>query len=403
MADGKRVFISYSHDSDRHREWVRGLAEYLLENGIDVMLDQWDVDLGDDLAAFMENAIRHTDRVVAISTDAYVEKANDGTGGVGYEKTIATAEILRNPENRRRFIPVVRNVARKEKLPAFFGAAYYLDLSDGLDTAQMRQELVRVIFDVPPKKPALGASPFIPPQGPQIDNENENGSAPSLGGREPILEFSERFALAFPGLRGALWLDQADTIAQRLGILLRDPLRYQEGDIAGWWRGPQNLHIGNFVRVEDSHFLMDIKELNVRRIAAVNPGEYDRSFVYVETSPDEPTGLYPATQDDIARQVEAFGYASEEYGLVDGKLPVTRPEYDDGAAIIEGKPVDIKGRVKLRDRHITPYNFLIAPVMSPINNNKFDNELRDFLNKLIQGQDVFEQMCDKILRLPKRQ
>lgn len=130
---------------------------------------------------------------------------------------------------------------------------------------------------------------------------------------------------------------------------------------------------------------------------------YDRSFIYVETGPDEPTGLYPATNDDIAPQVEAFGYANEEYGLVDGKLPVTRSEYDDGAAIIDGKPVDIIGRVELRDRYIRPYNFLIAPCMSPINNSAFDYELRDFLNKLIQGQGVFEQMCEKILRLPKRQ
>lgn len=403
MANGKRVFISYSHDSDQHREWVRSLAEYLLDNGIDVMLDQWDVELGDDLAAFMEKAIRHTDRVVAISTDAYVEKANGGTGGVGYEKTIATAEILRNPENRRRFIPVVRNVAGEEKLPAFFGAAYYLDLSDGQDTAEMRHELVRAIYEVPPQKPALGASPFIPAQGPQVENENEYGGVPSLGGRAPILEFSDRFALSFPGLRGVRWFDDADTISERLGILLRQPLRYEEGNIAGWWRGPQNLHIESFARVEGAHFLMDVEELNIRRIAGVNPGIYDRTFVYVETGPDDPTGLYSATQDDIGHQVEVFGYANEEYGLVDGKLPVTRAEYDDGAAMIDGKPVDIRGRVALRVRYITPYNFLIAPFMSPINNNGFDYDLRDFLNKLLQGQDVFEEMCETILRLPKRQ
>ena len=53
----KRVFISYSHDSQAHKDWVLGLAEYLTVNGIEVLLDQWDVGLGDDLAAFMEKAV----------------------------------------------------------------------------------------------------------------------------------------------------------------------------------------------------------------------------------------------------------------------------------------------------------------------------------------------------------
>lgn len=402
MENTKRVFISYSHDSDLHREWVRGLAEYLLKNGIDVVLDQWDVELGDDLAAFMESAIRHTDRVLAICTDGYVDKANGGVGGVGYEKTIATAEILRNPASRRRFIPVVRNVAGEAKLPAFFGAAYYLDLSDGVDTADRRYQLVRSVSEVPHIKPALGASPFIPPQGPPQDRQAEAGGVRLLGGREAIVEFSDRFGSAFPGLRGVQWFEDADVISERLDILLRQPLSFQEGHVAGWWRGPSNLHIESFERVEGSHFLLDVEELNIRRIAAVNPGIYYRKFVYVESGPDKPTGLYPVTEEDIALQVEAFGYANEEYGLLDDKVPVTRAEYDDGAAIVNGKPVDILGRVALRVRYITPYNFLIAPFESPINNVAFDYELRGFLNDLLQGRDVFEKMCQSIIRLPKR-
>jgi len=400
--DRKRAFVSYSHDSDAHKAWVRGLAEYLMAKGIEVVLDQWDVEFGDDLPAFMEKAIRHSDRVVAVCTDAYVAKANSGVGGVGYEKTIATGEILRSVENRRRFIPVVRNVVGNEKLPAFFGAAYYLDLSDGTDGDDRRDELVRVIHGIPPRKPALGASPFIPQEAPPREETRAAAEPPSLGGRETIVEFGDRFAQTFPGLRGVGWFDDSDVIAERLGILLRQPLHVQEGNIAGWWRGPQNLHIEHWERVEGSHFLMDVEELNIRRIAAVNPGVYYRPFVYVETDPDEPTGLYRSGPEDIAAQVDTFGYANEEYGLVDGKLPVTRAEYDDGAAIIEGKPVDIRGRVELRDRYITPYNFLIAPFMSPINNGDFDNDLRDFMNRLLQGQDVFAEMCDAIQRLPKR-
>ena len=38
-----RVFLSYSHDSEVHRAWVRLLAERLLKGGVEVTLDQWDL------------------------------------------------------------------------------------------------------------------------------------------------------------------------------------------------------------------------------------------------------------------------------------------------------------------------------------------------------------------------
>lgn len=399
-ANKKRVFISYSHDSEAHKNWVRGLAEYLSQNGIEVVLDQWDVRLGDDLPAFMENAIRKTDRVLAICTDIYVQKANSGTGGVGYEKTIATAEIMRDGQNRRRFIPVVRNAVGGERLPAFFGAALYLDLSDGKDGERAREGLVKEIYDVQPSKPTLGA-PYIPAQAPQRA-QTKGLPGRSFLGREGVVEFSSRFLQAFPRLRGVDWFDKPEVISERLGILLKDPLIAEESHFAGWWRGPQNLQIESFEQVEGSHFLMDVDELNIRRIAAFNPNIYDRCFVYVETSADQPTGLYPTSEDEIKSQVEMFGYASEEYGLVDGTLPVTRAEYDDGAAFIDDRPVSIRGRVVLRERHITPYNFLIAPFASPINTVAFDDVLHDFLNRLLRGEEVFAEMCAATMKLPKR-
>jgi TIR domain len=405
MADQKRVFISYSHDSDAHKQWVHGLASFLVEHGIEVILDQWDLRYGDDLPTFMEKAVRDTDRVLVICTDNYIQKANSGAGGVGYEKTIVTAQILADHKNRRKFVPIVRDVTDDEKMPTFFGGAYYLDLSEGNDSEDLRLELVKQLYDVAPSRPALGSSPFLPQSVPEKPEQGvkKEPERPSLRGRDREVVFSERFAQAFPGVRGVAWFDDSETIAQHLGILLQEPLSFKEGRLAGWWRGPQNLHIERFEHIEASHFLMDHEELNIRRIAAVNQGAYYRKFVYAETAADQPTGLYPADPDVIASRVADFGYADEEYGLVDDKLPVSRAEYDDGAAIIDGRPVDIRGRVALRARYISPYNFLIAPYMSPINNKDFDYALRSYLNRLLQGEDVFEEMCAAILRLPKRE
>lgn len=380
MADQKQVFISYSHDSDAHKEWVHDLACFLVKHGIDVILDQWHLRFGDDLPAFMEQAVRDTDRVLVICTDNYILKANSGAGGVGYEKTIVTAEILGDQKNRRRFVPIVRDVKGVEKMPTFFGGAYYLDLSEGNDGEELRLELLKQLYGVAPSKPALGSSPFLAkavPERPEHDAVEQPGR-PSLRGRDRCDLFSERFAQAFPGVRGIAWFDDSETIVYRLRILLQQPLVYKEGPLAGWWRGPINLHIEHFEHIEGSHFLMNIDELNVCRIAAVNQGSYYRTFVYIETAADEPTGLYPSGADVRARQIANFGFASEEYGLVEDKFPVSRAEYDDGAAVVDGKPIDIRGRAALRARYITPYNILIAPFMSPINNKNFDYELKSY-------------------------
>lgn len=67
-----KVFFSYSHDSGRHKDWVLTLATRLLANGVNVVLDQWDLRLGGDLPLFMESGLTEADRVLSICTNQYV-------------------------------------------------------------------------------------------------------------------------------------------------------------------------------------------------------------------------------------------------------------------------------------------------------------------------------------------
>ena len=82
------AFLSYSHDSEPHKQWVLRLAADLRAKGVDVTLDQWDLSYGQDIAAFMVTGISGADRVILVCTEPYVRKAEAGTGGVGYERLI---------------------------------------------------------------------------------------------------------------------------------------------------------------------------------------------------------------------------------------------------------------------------------------------------------------------------
>ena len=403
MPKPPKVFISYSHDDEPHKRWVRELATHLRKNGIDAILDQWDLSLGSDLAKFMEHGLSQSDRVLVVSTDNYIAKADSGRGGVGYEKMIATAELLA-AQDTTKFIPVVRNVTSLKKLPVFLCSKFYIDLSPGVDSDAQRAELLRELHNAREAKPPLGANPYSESDIKVETNSEESreSSKPMLNGTESTVFFSDRFSSAFPGVQGIAWFDDQENIGMRLGKLLRDPLDFRDGSPIWWWRDG-NLRIHSFQSFGEGLYLMDWYEYRITKIAAVNRGAYYQKFIYVETEAMEPTGLYPDVSERIKSWVDKYGYCSEEYGLFNGKYKVNRAEYDDNAACIDGELVELGSDVELRVRYITPYNFLIAAHQSPINNNQFDLKLRGLLKSVLMGTGRLEGLTEEVLKLPKRE
>lgn len=154
------VFISYSHDSNEHKSWVLRLAADLRERGVDATLDQWDLAPGQDVAAFMQKGILDADRVLLICSEAYVHKAEKGTGGVGFERLIVTGEVVENIDTRK-FIPLVRANPTEPRIPRFLGPRLYVDFNDDATYEAKREELLRELLGAPANvKPPLGASPF---------------------------------------------------------------------------------------------------------------------------------------------------------------------------------------------------------------------------------------------------
>ncbi|MCX7060807.1 MAG: toll/interleukin-1 receptor domain-containing protein [Gammaproteobacteria bacterium] len=156
-----KVFLSYSHDNDLHKDWVLALATRLVANGVDVLLDQWDLTLGSDLPRFMELGLSSAQRVLAVCTEPYVQKANAGRGGVGYEKMILTAQLMLDITSDR-IIPVVRSSVLNPPVPTFLSSRVYIDFRDDLAFEAKYAELIRDIHgqEVKPRPP-LGKNPFV--------------------------------------------------------------------------------------------------------------------------------------------------------------------------------------------------------------------------------------------------
>jgi|GEM_PF-677305 len=161
-----RVFISYSHDSPAHKQWVAEFATFLRHNGIDAVLDQWEIGPGDDITLFMEQGLRDSDRVIVVCTDNYVRKANAGEGGVGYERMIVTAEIVRDLGTNK-FIPLIRDSAGPDRVPTFLGPRFFIDLSSSrVDRDAQMETLLRELLNSPKEtRPPLGKSPFTDERG----------------------------------------------------------------------------------------------------------------------------------------------------------------------------------------------------------------------------------------------
>lgn len=156
------VFISYSWDNPEHEKWVLNLAELLLENGVEVILDKYDLKAGKNLLHFMEQAIERADKVLIIFTPNYKLKADKRTGGVGYEYSIMNVRLYNDQTKNDKIIPVLRQGSRTDSIPEFMQQYIHLDLRNDQTFHTSFTDLLREIFDEPTiKKPKLGNRPVF--------------------------------------------------------------------------------------------------------------------------------------------------------------------------------------------------------------------------------------------------
>jgi hypothetical protein len=147
MSEPPIVFISYSHESDSHRERVLALAERLRADGIPATLDRYvNGTPVEGWPRWMLNRLEESDRVLLICTETYYrrfrgrEVPNKGKG-VDWEGAVVTQEIYDRRSTGTRFVPILFDPSDERFIPepvrgqGFYclsSKAAYRDLYDGL-------------------------------------------------------------------------------------------------------------------------------------------------------------------------------------------------------------------------------------------------------------------------------
>ena len=147
-----KVFISYSWDSENHKNWVRKLADALEElQELHVIWDGYDLDALTDKNKFMESGICDSDYVVVIATKKYKEKADNRSGGVGIETYLASAvhwDGLQKLDKTK----VIVALREPESVPNYLKGHLYFDFTTD-DMYNESEAKLRRAFQWAPRAP----------------------------------------------------------------------------------------------------------------------------------------------------------------------------------------------------------------------------------------------------------
>jgi hypothetical protein len=181
--DPPKVFISYSHDSPEHAQYVLQLANRLRADGIACMIDQYLLVPEEGWPRWMDKQIRDSDFVVMVCTETYCQRVmgeeQPGLGrGARWEGHLIYEAIYTADTRNTKFIPVWFEASGSQWIPSVLRSTNYYDLrtNDGYE------ELYRRLTDQPRAiKPEVGKLRSLPP----IERKSEG----AVGGELPLSIF----------------------------------------------------------------------------------------------------------------------------------------------------------------------------------------------------------------------
>lgn len=159
----KVVFISYSHDSEEHKAWVKKFADDLSTLGsFEILLDQ-NMPKGYSFTRFMEIGLKKADKVLVIGTPQYREKAENGHG-VAFEESIISAELMKDIDTTK-YYPILRAGTFETSFPPILQGRKGDDLTDDAQYEVVLKNIAESILNEKPLPSVFNRLPQTSPIG----------------------------------------------------------------------------------------------------------------------------------------------------------------------------------------------------------------------------------------------
>ena len=160
-----KVFISYSHDSQVHKDRVLSLADRLRSDGIDCNIDQYEESPAKGWARWMLDQLEWADFVLVVCTKTYNRRfrgqEEPGRGqGVTWEGAVISQELYDAQVNSTKFIPVTFSAEDGEHIPIIIRGFSRYKLDSEADYEQLYRRLTNQHYT---PKPELGKPKELPP------------------------------------------------------------------------------------------------------------------------------------------------------------------------------------------------------------------------------------------------
>jgi serine/threonine protein kinase len=181
-----------------------------------------------------------------------------------------------------------------------------------------------------------------------------------------LRNFDKVIRLSCPGKRGIVRITEPQKI-QRIMNLLADT-----NDLELWWtQGSSDCPIGEPIKQQDEQtWIIDYGEHRIEEIWVKKDDSLDHQFILLQCAPMESFGIYG---DDTYKYEEAAWFI-DRY--------VTRQEYDDGVAEIDGEVVELERVAELRTRELERDYLFIASKYNSIHVDKNRSKVDDIYHEL---------------------
>ncbi|MFF1661391.1 toll/interleukin-1 receptor domain-containing protein [Streptomyces sp. NPDC058258] len=256
---GPRTLISYSHDSDEHRETIRRFAERLRQAGVDAWIDQFDEhNPPESWPDWMRREIDKSDFVIVAVTNNYVQRFNRETGpgigsGVRWEGALITADLYHSRRERAKFIPVVLRAGDASLIPAPLNMTSWFVIGEAADANLAR--LVQVLLRNPGKLPS------------ELGIPNPSGASFHFDGIQPSPDVDRAFGMAAGGdNQGAI--RQLDALLQEVHGDERAYILFLQG-VLHHKLGEMSQAIACFSRVMETTGHANLRESSAQRLTVL--------------------------------------------------------------------------------------------------------------------------------------